>query len=58
MEHSMKLFEIAYGRILSGKKTIEIRLFDEKRQKLNLGEIIEFCKLLQVSLCSTYGIKP
>ncbi len=41
----MKLFESPYNRISSGKKTIEIRLFDEKRQKLNLGDIIEFSKL-------------
>ncbi|MEA3329881.1 MAG: ASCH domain-containing protein [Nanoarchaeota archaeon] len=45
MEHSMKLLESPYDRISSGKKTIEIRLFDEKRQKLNVGDTIEFSKL-------------
>ena len=45
MKHSMKLLESPYERILSGKKIIEIRLFDEKRQKLNVGAIIEFSKL-------------
>jgi len=45
MEHSMKLFEIPFDRILSGKKKIEVRLFDEKRQKLNIGDIIIFSKL-------------
>jgi ASC-1-like (ASCH) protein len=45
MEHSMKLLESPYERILSGKKTIEVRLFDEKRQKINVGDIIEFSKL-------------
>jgi ASC-1-like (ASCH) protein len=29
----------------SGKKKIEIRLFDEKRQGLHLGDIITFSKL-------------
>jgi len=41
----MKLLESPYERIASGKKIIELRLFDEKRQKLNVGEIIEFSKL-------------
>lgn len=41
----MKLLQSPYDRISSGKKTIEIRLFDEKRQKLNIGNIIEFSKL-------------
>ncbi len=45
MEHSMKLLESPYERISSGKKTIEIRLYDEKRQELNVGDIIEFSKL-------------
>ncbi len=45
MQQSMKLTENAYDRVESGKKTIEIRLFDEKRQKLNIGDIIEFSKL-------------
>ncbi len=41
----MKLLESPYERISSGKKTIEIRLYDEKRQGLNIGDIIEFSKL-------------
>ncbi len=34
-----------YERIVSGTKTVEIRLFDEKRQKIKLGDIIEFARL-------------
>ena len=45
MKHSMKLLESAYTLINSGLKTLEIRLFDEKRQKLNIGDTIEFSKL-------------
>jgi len=45
MEFSMKLLEEPYTRILSGKKTIEIRLYDEKRSKINIGDTIEFSKL-------------
>jgi ASC-1-like (ASCH) protein len=41
----MKLFQSPFEKIKSGRKTIEIRLFDEKRQALNLGDIIEFSKL-------------
>lgn len=41
----MKLLESAYNRVSSGKKTVEIRLFDKKCQKLNLGDTIEFSKL-------------
>ncbi|MDP2749824.1 MAG: hypothetical protein Q8O89_03255 [Nanoarchaeota archaeon] len=45
MKHSMKLLESPFERISSGKKLIEIRLFDEKRQKLNVEDMIEFSKL-------------
>ncbi len=45
MEHSMKLLDIPFDGISSGKKKIEIRLYDEKRQKLNLGDVIEFTRL-------------
>ena len=41
----MKLYESPFDRIKSGKKRIEIRLFDEKRQGVNLGDIIHFSKL-------------
>jgi ASC-1-like (ASCH) protein len=45
MNHSMKLNERPYKKIRSKTKTIEIRLFDEKRKELNIGDIIEFSKL-------------
>jgi len=45
MKHQMRLNESPFDRIKSGKKIIEIRLFDEKRQGLNLGNVIEFSKL-------------
>ena len=49
MKYSMKLLESPYDKISSGKKTIEIRLFDKKRQELNIGDIIEFSKLPDLS---------
>ena len=38
----MKLRPLPYTQIASGKKTIEARLYDEKRQTVQLGDIIEF----------------
>lgn len=40
MEHELKLQPRYYEYILSGTKDIEIRLYDEKRQKINIGDII------------------
>ena len=40
MEHELKLQPRYYEYILGGTKDIEIRLYDEKRQKINLGDII------------------
>ena len=34
MLHEMNLVNTAFNNILSGKKTIELGLFDEKRQKI------------------------
>ena len=42
MKHYMKLDPSPFEMIKSGKKTIELRLFDEKRQKINPCDIIEF----------------
>lgn len=44
MEHELKLQPRYYEYILSGTKDIEIRLYDEKRQKINIGDIIIFKK--------------
>lgn len=40
--HTMKLHPQPYEMIKSGQKTIELRLFDEKRQKLRPGDLIRF----------------
>lgn len=42
--HEMKLREKYYNYILNGTKRIEIRLYDEKRQKIQLGDKIRFYK--------------
>ena len=45
MIHKMKLNESPFERIKNGTKTIEFRLYDEKRQQIKVGDKIEFSKL-------------
>ena len=45
MTHSMKLLEKPFNNIKNGTKTIEFRLYDDKRKKIKIGDIIEFSKL-------------
>ena len=45
MIHKMKLKESPFERIKNGTKTVEFRLYDEKRSKINIGDQIEFSKL-------------
>lgn len=44
MIHEMKLQPEYYNFVLNGTKRIEIRLYDEKRKKINLGDTIRFFK--------------
>ena len=44
MEHHMHLHEKPFERVRTGRQTLETRLFDEKRQMLNLGDTIVFSK--------------
>lgn len=44
MEHEMKIQAKYYYFILNGTKRIEIRLFDEKRQQIKIGDTIKFLK--------------
>ena len=45
MLHKMKLKESPFEKIKNGTKTIEFRLYDEKRQQIKIGDKIEFSKL-------------
>ena len=38
----MKLKHDPFEKIKNGSKTIEMRLYDEKRRSINIGDIIEF----------------
>ena len=44
MKHVMKLQPNYYNYILKGTKRIEIRLFDEKRSAIKIGDTIKFLK--------------
>jgi len=41
----MKLYEKHFNNIKNKNKRIEVRLFDDKRQKLKVGDMITFIKL-------------
>ena len=49
MLHRMKLQRDPFEKILQGKKTIELRLYDEKRQGVRVGDEIEFTDLTEPS---------
>ena len=42
IEHTMHLKKIYFDMFLRGTKTIELRLLDEKRKKVQLGDAIRF----------------
>lgn len=42
MKHSMKLNDEPFRLIAEGKKTVELRLLDDKRRKISVGDEIEF----------------
>lgn len=44
-EHQMNLYSKPFEMIKSGRKTIELRLWDEKRQKIKIGDIIVFTNI-------------
>ena len=44
MEHTLKLKPKYFNYINEGTKRIELRLYDEKRKKINIGDTIVFQK--------------
>ncbi len=59
--HTMRLDEIHFGRVAEGEKTVEMRLFDEKRRRIRPGDEIEFiCRekpseRLRARVCGVYA---
>ncbi len=45
MTHEMKLNDIAFQNIKKGIKKFELRLYDERRRNINLGDTITFRNL-------------
>lgn len=45
MEHKMKLNNNPFNMIKNGTKDIEMRLYDEKRRKIKIGDNIEFTNI-------------
>ena len=45
MLHKMKLNQEPFEKIKNGTKTVEFRLYDEKRRTVQIGDEIEFSKL-------------
>ena len=42
MKHEMRVHDDPFNKIKQGTKKIEIRLNDEKRKSINIGDTIEF----------------
>ena len=42
MKHKMNLIKEPFDKIASGQKTIELRLYDEKRRAVGVGDVITF----------------
>lgn len=42
MKHEMRLHDAPFKLIQAGSKTIELRLYDEKRQEIQVGDEIDF----------------
>ena len=42
MIHKMRLVDFAFNAIKNKEKIVEVRLNDEKRRLINIGDIIEF----------------
>lgn len=49
MEFTMKLNASPFAMIASGEKTIELRLNDEKRRKISVGDTIRFSDINNAS---------
>ncbi len=65
MKHTMRLNARPFGMIKNGNKRIELRLYDEKRRLISVGDEIEFinvvddtqrlyCKVLAMHVFSSF----
>lgn len=59
MLHTMFLNEKPFDQIKNKSKTFELRLYDEKRRALNIGDLIEFTSRSddpQIILCKIIAL--
>ena len=59
MTHKMRLVDFAFNEIKNGRKDVEVRLNDKKRQLIKIGDIIEFShietgEILKVRVINLY----
>ena len=52
MTHAMQLQPSPFERIRNGTKTIELRLYDEKRRKIRIGDTISFTNTVTKEILS------
>ena len=59
MTHEMRLKDEPFLAIKRGRKTVELRLFDEKRSQIKDGDFIEFTNTLtgELMLCKVAKIR-
>ena len=57
MQHEMHLAPDPFGRIARGEKTVELRLYDEKRQQIRVGDTIRFSCTDDPSMTVTCTVK-
>ena len=57
MEFSMKLQPLPFSMIESGRKTIELRLYDEKRRLIAIGDTIRFLDISNPEKASSRRLK-
>ena len=62
MVHKMRLVDFAFKAIKNKEKDIEVRLNDEKRRLINIGDIIEFehidtKEIIKVEVVNLYKFK-
>lgn len=46
MQHYMNLHNDPFEKIKNGTKTVEMRLFDDKRRAISVGDVITFANVL------------
>ena len=57
MTHNMKLYPVPFEQIKTGEKTIELRLYDEKRQQVKVGDKIVFTNSTTGEILNTTVVK-